>query len=115
MGDKIAEPAREDGAGAGDLDDLEAAGFADGNADRGFGDVQGLGEEGNEPGIGLALFGDAARRMRRTAVPSERVSTPSMRSGPALGVTRRLSVSPVGVMRKGGLSATAYRIRPVTA
>jgi hypothetical protein len=72
-------------------------GMTGGDGDRGFGEAEGFGEKRNERRIGLPSSGTALTRTARTKLPSSRAKTPSRPSRPALGVTRRESVTPVGV------------------
>src|SRR6476620_11633482 len=51
--------------------------------------------------LALPLSGTAATRRRRAICPSSRCSAPSIRSTPALGVTRTVSASPSAVRRYG--------------
>ncbi len=59
-----------------------------------FRDAEGLGEQRDPACIGAALVGDSGDPEAEDGAPSSRVSRPSMRSAPALGVTRRWSLRP---------------------
>lgn len=64
-----------------------------------FGTSSALARSAIAAAFALPLSGTALTRRRSTALPSSRVSVPSMASRPALGVTRRWSVSPPGPAR----------------
>ncbi len=64
-----------------------------------FGTPSALASSATTAALALPLSGTALTRTRSTAVPSSLISTPSMASRPALGVTRMKRLSPLGLSR----------------
>lgn len=64
-----------------------------------FGTPSALAKRAMTAALASPLSGTALTRIRSTAEPSSQCSIPSMASRPALGVTRRKTVTPYGSIR----------------